>query len=80
MWTRRGTLQFAATAVGSLAATTTGLRAQGYPNRPIKLIVPFSPGGSTDIIGRLLARDSQKYIGTATVVENKPGARRDDRP
>jgi tripartite-type tricarboxylate transporter receptor subunit TctC len=45
-----------------------------YPNRPIRLIVPFSPGGGTDQISRALAAGMTKELGQAVVIENKPGA------
>lgn len=46
----------------------------GYPNRPIKLIVGFPPGGSTDLAGRVLAARLTQSLGQAVVVENKAGA------
>ncbi len=45
-----------------------------YPNKPIKLIVGFTPGGSTDAIGRQIANSFSKILGQSVIVENKPGA------
>jgi tripartite-type tricarboxylate transporter receptor subunit TctC len=48
--------------------------AQDYPDRPITFVVPFAPGGLSDVPGRVLAAEMQKRIGRSIVVENKPGA------
>ncbi|OZI34609.1 hypothetical protein CAL29_14035 [Bordetella genomosp. 10] len=48
--------------------------AENYPSRPIRMIIPWSVGGSTDMLGRLLAEGMGKRLGVAIVVENKPGA------
>lgn len=52
----------------------TSVLAQSYPNRPIKLIVPFGPGGFTDVVARILGQKLGPAINTSFVVENKPGA------
>ena len=60
----------------ALAASCLALAAsaQSYPNRPVKMIVPFAAGGSTDIIARLTAEALRKELGQPFIVENKGGA------
>jgi tripartite-type tricarboxylate transporter receptor subunit TctC len=48
--------------------------AQAYPSRPVKLIVPFAPGGFTDVVARILSQKLSASMGQQFVVENKPGA------
>lgn len=57
------------------AVAPTAAHAQaGYPERPVKLLVPYPPGGAMDLVGRILAKDFSERTGQPMVVENKPGA------
>ncbi len=53
---------------------TANAQPQTYPSKPIRVIVPYTPGGSIDTVGRLVADEMQKILGQSFVVDNKPGA------
>jgi tripartite-type tricarboxylate transporter receptor subunit TctC len=58
----------------SLAVFSAGEAVARYPERTVRLVVPFAPGGGTDVVARTLAQDMAKELGVAVVIENKPGA------
>ena len=74
---RRKVLQAGGIIAGSVAGASlglTGARAASYPERPVKIIVPFAPAGPTDIMARVLTTHLGDALGGTVVIENKPGA------
>ena len=62
------------TAVTLVAAVSGNVAAQGYPARPVRVIVPLVPGGNLDIVARALAQRLGEGLGQQVIVENRPGA------
>jgi tripartite-type tricarboxylate transporter receptor subunit TctC len=61
-------------AAGLLLAFTTLAAAQDYPTKPVRILIPFPPGGFNDIVGRLISAQLTERLGKQFIVENKPGA------
>ena len=70
---RRQFMRLSGGTIASLAVSPVA-QAQDYPAHPVTIVVPFAPGGSTDIIARLIAQALEQRLGRSFVVENRPGA------
>jgi tripartite-type tricarboxylate transporter receptor subunit TctC len=68
-------LQVSRTIVGAvLSVMAAGVLAQTYPSRPIRMLIPFPPGGGADIAGRIVGQKLSERLGTQVVIDNRPGA------
>jgi tripartite-type tricarboxylate transporter receptor subunit TctC len=63
-----------ALAAALLALTSASALAQGYPNRPIRVLVPFAAGGAVDTLARLVGQKLSESLGQPVIIENRPGA------
>ena len=74
MATRRASCMALIGGIAMLAALPRPASAQTYPNKPIRMIIPFAPGGGTDILGRIIALKLGEALGQQVIVENRAGA------
>src|SRR5574341_2654485 len=65
---------FGVAILGTLAAAAPDAVAQNYPTGPMRIVVPFVPGGGTDILSRMIAQKLNEAWGQPVVVDNRPGA------
>ena len=65
---------FALAAFVLLSVISNGSASAAYPDRVVKIVVPFAPGGGTDVVARTLAQEMAKNLGVNVLIENKPGA------
>src|SRR5438094_2463376 len=77
---RRRTFLHLAAGAAALPVVSRFARAQDYPSRPVRVIVPFAPGGQTDVVARLIAQKLSDRLGKQCYVENAAGAGRNNGP
>ena len=58
----------------ALAGVEANAQSAAYPDRPVKILVPYAPGGATDIVARIIGEQMRQILGQPVVIENKPGA------
>src|SRR6185503_9068786 len=70
----RGAIMVRAAIAAIACAVALGAHAQGYPTKPVRLIIPFPPGGSNDVMGRMLANKLGERVSQQIVADNRGGA------
>jgi hypothetical protein len=70
----KSSILFALAACALLSVFPNGAALAAYPERLVKIVVPFAPGGGTDVVARTLAQEMSKDLGVSVIIENKPGA------
>src|SRR6202048_2957528 len=65
---------FALAALVLLTVVSYGSASAAYPDRVVKIVVPFAPGGGTDVVARTLAQEMAEDLGAGVIIENRPGA------
>jgi tripartite-type tricarboxylate transporter receptor subunit TctC len=73
-WCRTGVRIILFAVIGALAAFSASIRAQGWPARPVRVIVPVSAGGAADVLVRLVMNKLSPRLGEPIITENRPGA------
>ena len=74
LMSRRSLLASLAGATATLPATRAAFAATDFPTRAVRIAVGFAPGGTTDILARIIADKLREYWGVSVIVENRPGA------